>query len=90
MRKKSPRRGSLPEYVTEILKNALYEKGEQFGKPRLREVIQNTAHGPAQAIVNAIAERLAAFRGTSPAVDDVTFVIIKVIGRTGAESDSQG
>src|SRR5260370_15433177 len=30
MRKKSPRRGSLSEYIAEILKNAVYEKGEQL------------------------------------------------------------
>src|SRR6266568_7116894 len=30
MRKKTPRRVSLPEYVAEILKNAVYEKGEQL------------------------------------------------------------
>ena len=28
MRKKSPRRGTLSEYVAEVLKNAVYEKGE--------------------------------------------------------------
>src|SRR5580704_4770548 len=30
MRKKSPRRGSLGEYIAEILKNAVYEKGERL------------------------------------------------------------
>ena len=30
MRKNSPRRGSLSEYVAEVLKNAVYEKGEQL------------------------------------------------------------
>ena len=30
MGKHSPRRGSLAEYVAEILKNAVYEKGEQL------------------------------------------------------------
>src|SRR5438132_10298458 len=30
MRKKSPRRGSLPDYMAEILKNAEYEKGEKL------------------------------------------------------------
>ncbi len=30
MSKKSPRRVSLPEYLAEILKNAVYEKGEQL------------------------------------------------------------
>src|SRR5438876_12051646 len=30
MRKKSPRRVSLADYLAEILKNAVYEKGEQL------------------------------------------------------------
>src|SRR5947208_12462455 len=30
MRKKSPRRGSLSDYMAEVLKNAIYEKGEQL------------------------------------------------------------
>ena len=30
MRKKSPRRGSLADYIAEVLKNAVYEKGEQL------------------------------------------------------------
>ncbi|HTU20174.1 MAG TPA: type II toxin-antitoxin system HicB family antitoxin [Gemmataceae bacterium] len=30
MRKKSPRRVSLADYLVEILKNAVYEKGEQL------------------------------------------------------------
>jgi predicted RNase H-like HicB family nuclease len=30
MRKKSPRSGSLAEYIAEILKNAVYEKGERL------------------------------------------------------------
>src|SRR5947209_8860904 len=30
MRKKSPRRAKLPDYIAEILKNAAYEKGEQL------------------------------------------------------------
>jgi hypothetical protein len=30
VRKKSERRGSLSDYVTEVLKNSVYEKGEQL------------------------------------------------------------
>jgi len=30
MRKKPPRRASLSDYVAEVLKNAVYEKGEQL------------------------------------------------------------
>jgi hypothetical protein len=31
MRKKSSCRGSLPDYIAEVLKNAVYEKGERQG-----------------------------------------------------------
>ena len=30
MRKKSARRSSLSDYISEVLKNAIYEKGEQL------------------------------------------------------------
>ena len=30
MRRKSPRRCSLSEYIAEVLKNSVYEKGEQL------------------------------------------------------------
>ena len=30
MRKRTTRRGSLADYMTEVLKNAVYEKGEQL------------------------------------------------------------
>ena len=30
MRKKASRRGTLSEYVSEVLKNAVYEKGEEL------------------------------------------------------------
>ena len=30
MRNQPPRRGSLSDYIAEILKNAVYEKGEQL------------------------------------------------------------
>ncbi len=52
--------------------------GEQFGKPRLREVIRAAAAGTAADIVQAILDSLARFRGDTRAVDDVTFVVVKV------------
>ncbi len=30
MRKQSPRRGKLPDYIAEILKNAVYEKVDEW------------------------------------------------------------
>jgi sigma-B regulation protein RsbU (phosphoserine phosphatase) len=54
------------------------EAREQFGKDRLRGVIREAASRPAEQIVEAIVERLNAFRGKEKATDDVTFVVIKV------------
>jgi sigma-B regulation protein RsbU (phosphoserine phosphatase) len=53
--------------------------GEQFGKQRLRDAIQSAAAGTAGEIVQAVLDRLAEFRGECRPVDDVTFVIVKVV-----------
>jgi sigma-B regulation protein RsbU (phosphoserine phosphatase) len=53
-------------------------KGEQFGKDRLRDVIRLTSQGSAEVIARHLRESLASFRGDARAVDDVTFVIVKV------------
>jgi serine phosphatase RsbU (regulator of sigma subunit) len=53
--------------------------GEQFGKDRLREAIRSTANGSAAEIVQAIYDRLTTFRGDHRTVDDVTFVVIKIL-----------
>jgi sigma-B regulation protein RsbU (phosphoserine phosphatase) len=54
-------------------------KGDQFGKDRLREVIRASASLPADGIAHAVRERLTAFRGDARSVDDVTFVVVKVL-----------
>jgi sigma-B regulation protein RsbU (phosphoserine phosphatase) len=54
------------------------EKGEQFGKGRLREVIRECAARSAEEIARSVRERLTAFRGSAKSVDDVTFVVVKV------------
>jgi sigma-B regulation protein RsbU (phosphoserine phosphatase) len=53
-------------------------KGEQFGKERLREVIRKAAGSSAATISQNLCDRLLEFRGDQKAVDDVTFVIVKV------------
>jgi sigma-B regulation protein RsbU (phosphoserine phosphatase) len=50
---------------------------EQFGKDRLREIIQSAAEGSAEQIAQQIREGLTKFRGEAKSVDDVTFVVIK-------------
>jgi sigma-B regulation protein RsbU (phosphoserine phosphatase) len=54
-------------------------KGEQYGKDRLREVIRECAGRSAEEIVRVVRERLTAFRGEIKSVDDVTFVVVKVL-----------
>jgi serine phosphatase RsbU (regulator of sigma subunit) len=54
-------------------------RGDQFGKDRLREVIRETAAQTADEIAAAVRERLIAFRGDTKSVDDMTFVIVKVL-----------
>jgi sigma-B regulation protein RsbU (phosphoserine phosphatase) len=54
-------------------------KGEAFGKDRLLEIIREFADRPAKDIADAIHERLANFRGDAKQVDDVTYVVIKLM-----------
>jgi sigma-B regulation protein RsbU (phosphoserine phosphatase) len=54
-------------------------KGEPFGKDRLRDAIRESAGAPAAGIAHAVRDRLAAFRGDARQVDDVTFVVVKVL-----------
>jgi serine phosphatase RsbU (regulator of sigma subunit) len=67
--------------------------GEQFGKERMREAIRGAAAGSAAEIVQAILDRLATFRGECRPVDDVTFVVLKMLLVEQAEiahADDQG
>jgi sigma-B regulation protein RsbU (phosphoserine phosphatase) len=54
-------------------------KGEQFGKDRLRAVLRECAGRTADEIARTVRDRLTAFRGDVKSVDDVTFVVVKVL-----------
>ncbi|HMF14815.1 MAG TPA: SpoIIE family protein phosphatase [Gemmataceae bacterium] len=53
-------------------------KVKTLGNDRLRDVIRESPEGSAAEIAQAIRHRLAAFRGDTKQVRDVTFVIVKV------------
>jgi sigma-B regulation protein RsbU (phosphoserine phosphatase) len=55
------------------------EKGEPYGKDRLRQTIRECATRSAEEIARSVRERLTAFRGNAKSVDDVTFVVVKVM-----------
>ncbi len=54
-------------------------RGELFGKDRLRDLVRRHAKKSSQQISQHLHKALAAFRGSSSPEDDVTFVIIKVV-----------
>jgi sigma-B regulation protein RsbU (phosphoserine phosphatase) len=54
-------------------------KGEQYGKDRLRDVIRDCAAHSADAIASSVRTCLTTFRGDVKSVDDVTFVVVKVL-----------
>ena len=55
--------------------------GEQFGKQRVRDLIQRHHAESAEVIGTRIREALQAFRGDDSRDDDVTFVIVRVLAR---------
>jgi serine phosphatase RsbU (regulator of sigma subunit) len=50
-----------------------------FGKDRLRQIIREFADRTAVEISAAISERLTRFRGDAKQVDDVTYVVVKLV-----------
>jgi sigma-B regulation protein RsbU (phosphoserine phosphatase) len=54
-------------------------RGEPFGKDRLRDAIRECAQRSANEIADSLRERLTTFRGDAKSVDDVTFVVVKVL-----------
>ena len=48
-----------------------------FGKQRVRDILRQNAHAPAQAIMQALLTALDAFLAGHPADDDVTLMVIK-------------
>jgi methyl-accepting chemotaxis protein len=54
--------------------------GEEFGKPRLRELLRKSAHQSSPQIVSTIVTALTHFRGPTRPTDDVTFIIAKLVG----------
>ncbi len=51
---------------------------EQFGIDRLSTIIQARRFDPPQAIIDAVLQEVALFRGANPQVDDVTMIVMKV------------
>jgi serine phosphatase RsbU (regulator of sigma subunit) len=79
--------GLIPGQVALLATDGLWEarndKGEMFGKDRVRELLGRHSDLTAADIVTAVLEGLRAFLGDDQPEDDVTLVAIKVLPESG-------
>ena len=73
---------ATPATIFLIGTNGIWEarnvNGEMFGKHRLREVIRNNSSS-AEAVSEAIKRAMLTHTGNLPLLDDVTYVVVRVI-----------
>lgn len=62
---------------TDGITDARDGSGEFFGDERLRAAVRANADAPAPAMVDAVLRSVDAFRGTAPAYDDLTLIVIR-------------
>ena len=65
---------------TDGLWEASNEAGEMFGKNRLQTIIRQNASISADEILDAIIQAVQNFRASAKQDDDITLVVIKVVG----------
>jgi len=70
--------GDLYVFCTDGIHEAENPRGQEFGTPRLIEVVDRLADRPAQAIVDGIFEAVESFREDATAADDMTAVAVRV------------
>jgi sigma-B regulation protein RsbU (phosphoserine phosphatase) len=67
------------------------ESNEMYDKERVREVLRANGANSAEAITAALVESHAAFIGKRAVVDDITFVVVKLLAGAGATAgEKQG
>ena len=71
--------GQIYMALTDGIFEAFNKDGEMFGKDRVRDLIRNSADMSADEIAKRINRELARFLGGKSPVDDLTFVITKVL-----------
>ncbi len=72
------RRGDVFVFCTDGVFEAVNVAGEEFGAARLRAVVAANRERSAQALVEAIAAAVEAFRSGAPPNDDTTIVAVKL------------
>lgn len=75
----SLRQGDVLVIGTDGIWECFNPQGDQFGKERLRRVIQDASGGSAESIAKAVSRACHAWRGEREQNDDITLVVIKLL-----------
>jgi serine phosphatase RsbU (regulator of sigma subunit) len=73
--------GDLPVLYTDGVTEAENDALEMFGEERLEEVIAASADLSASACADAIREAVNRFTGDAPQSDDITVIVVRVLGQ---------
>jgi sigma-B regulation protein RsbU (phosphoserine phosphatase) len=69
--------GDFILFYTDGVIEAFDDQGQEFGMPRLEQVVRSCQQSSARQIIAAIDEALVAHAGTAAPFDDITFVVLK-------------
>jgi phosphoserine phosphatase RsbU/P len=72
--------GDLFVFCSDGVSEAMNVNSEEFGSPRLIEIVERSRELAPRAIVDAIFDAVETFRDGSPPNDDMTAVAVKIIG----------
>ena len=73
------RQGQILVLTTDGVLETHNEKGEMFGRNRLKKIIRRYADLGAEGIRLAVIDAVGAFRGKAPQEDDITLVVLKFL-----------
>ena len=71
--------GQILVLTTDGVMETHNQKGEMFGKDRIKEVIRRNAGLDAEGIRRAIFNAVENFRGKAPQEDDITLVVVRFL-----------
>jgi hypothetical protein len=73
-------RGDVFVFYTDGISESMDKNGDEFGEERLGELIDQRAQESAQALLEAITAEVKDFSGEMNQHDDLTMVVVKVVG----------
>jgi sigma-B regulation protein RsbU (phosphoserine phosphatase) len=71
--------GEIIVIYSDGITEAENEQEEQFGEERIKQILKQYKHSPAQEIVERICESVDEFSSSIEQVDDITLVVLKVL-----------